>query len=153
LHTNDAASAITRLRDFGIEPFLLAATLRAVIAQRLVRRLCPACRVNGPADGTSVALLGLPAGARVWHAQGCGDCGHTGWQGRVGLYDLIRMTDALAARINEGATAADLAAAAGSPGLQALARHAVLDGLTTPAEALRVIGQSADEPPESAGHG
>jgi general secretion pathway protein E len=146
LHTNDAASAITRLRDFGIEPFLLAATLRAVIAQRLVRRLCPDCREAVPADAASRTLLALPAGSRVWQAPGCDACGHSGWRGRVGLYDLIRMTDGLAAHVNEGATAAELAAAAGSPGLQALARAAVLDGLTTPAEALRVIGQSAEEP-------
>jgi general secretion pathway protein E len=153
LHTNDAASAVTRLRDFGIEPFLLAATLRTVIAQRLVRRLCPACRTATPADAAATALLGLPAGSMVWQAPGCDACGHSGWQGRVGLYDLIRMNDSLAARINAGATAAELAAAAGSPGLVALARRAVLDGLTTPAEALRVIGQNADDAAESAGNG
>ncbi len=145
LHTNDAASAITRLRDFGIEPFLIAATLRAVVAQRLVRRLCPACRVAAPADAGAAAALGLPAGSTVWQAPGCGACHHTGWQGRVGLYDLIRMTDRLAAGINAGGTAADLAAAAGSKGLPALAREAVLSGLTTPTEALRVLGAGADD--------
>ena len=139
LHTNDAASAITRLKDFGIEPYLLAATVRAIIAQRLVRRLCPDCRAPAEA-GAAAAALTLPAGATVWHAPGCPACQGTGYRGRVGLYDLIRMNDALAAAINEGATAADLAAAAGSPGLAALARQAVLDGLTSPAEALRVMG-------------
>jgi general secretion pathway protein E len=138
LHTNDAASAVTRLRDFGVEPFLLAATLRAVVAQRLVRRLCPACRVARPADAASVAALALDAGAHVWHAPGCGPCGHTGWQGRIGLYDLITMDDALAGAINAGASAAQLAA--GRPGLLGAARVAVLAGLTSPAEALRVIG-------------
>jgi general secretion pathway protein E len=140
LHTNDAGSAITRLRDFGIEPYLLAATVRAIVAQRLVRRLCPACRVAVPADAAATAALGLPDGATVWHAPGCPACQHSGHQGRVGLYDLIRMNDALAAAINAGATAADLAAAAGSPGLPELARRAVLDGLTSPTEALRVMG-------------
>jgi general secretion pathway protein E len=153
LHTNDAASAITRLRDFGIEPFLIAATLRTVIAQRLVRRLCPSCRSAAPADAAARAALDLPAGALVWQAAGCEACRHSGWQGRIGLYDLITMTDTLAARINDGATAADLAAAAGSPGLQALARAAVLDGLTTPTEALRVIGQSAGDGQEDASDG
>ena len=146
LHTNDAASAITRLRDFGVEPFLLAATLRAVVAQRLVRRLCPACRTAHASDAGTAAALGIAAGTPVWAAPGCGSCNHTGWQGRVGLYDIIRMTDALAARINEGATAADLAAAAGSPGLPAIAAQAVIDGLTSPAEALRVMGSAEPEP-------
>jgi general secretion pathway protein E len=145
LHTNDAASAITRLRDFGIEPFLIAATLRAVVAQRLVRRLCPDCRVAAPADAGSSHALGLPSGSLIWHAPGCAACNQTGWQGRVGLYDLIRMTDTLAAGINDGATAADLAAAAGSHGLPALARDAVMKGLTTPAEALRVLGAGAED--------
>ena len=140
LHTNDAASAITRLRDFGVEPFLLAATLRAVVAQRLVRRLCPACRVSRPGDAASLSALGLPAGTPLWHAPGCPACNHTGWQGRVGLYDLLPLTDRLAARINAGATAAELAE--GSPGLTAVAAQAVAEGLTTPAEALRVIGGS-----------
>lgn len=146
LHTNDAASAITRLRDFGVEPFLLAATLRAVVAQRLVRRLCSACRIAHPADAAAAAALDLAPGTPVYEAPGCPACNGTGWQGRVGLYDIIRMNDALAQRINDGATAADLAAAAGSDGLPALARRAVSDGLTSPAEALRVMGLAETEP-------
>jgi general secretion pathway protein E len=140
LHTNDAASAITRLRDFGIEPFLIAATVRAVVAQRLVRRLCPACRTSAPATAADTAALALPTGSDVWQAPGCATCNHSGWQGRVGLYDLIRMSEPLAAGINAGATAAELAHAAGNEGLPALARAAVLAGHTTPAEALRVLG-------------
>jgi general secretion pathway protein E len=143
LHTNDAASAVTRLRDFGVEPFLLAATLRSVVAQRLVRRLCPACRQARPADAATMAALGLDARANVWHAPGCAPCGHSGWQGRIGLYDMLVMDDALATAINAGASAAQLAA--GRPGLVGAARAAVIAGLTSPAEALRVIG--GDEGP------
>lgn len=143
LHTNDAASAVTRLRDFGVEPFLLAATLRSVVAQRLVRRLCPQCRMQGPADAATCAALGLDAGTPVWHAPGCTACGHSGWQGRIGLYDMLVMDDALATAINAGASAAELAA--GRPGLLGAARAAVIAGLTSPAEALRVIG--GDEGP------
>ncbi|WP_353199269.1 ATPase, T2SS/T4P/T4SS family [Sandarakinorhabdus sp.] len=146
LHTNDAASAITRLRDFGVEPFLLAATLRAVVAQRLVRRLCPSCRTSRPADAGAASSLGLTAGDPIWHADGCTACNHTGWQGRVGLFEIIRMTDALATRIHAGASAVELAEAAGSPGLAAIARQAVIDGLTTAAEALRVMGLPELEP-------
>ncbi|MEI6486457.1 MAG: ATPase, T2SS/T4P/T4SS family [Sphingomonadales bacterium] len=145
LHTNDAASAITRLRDFGVEPFLLAATLRLVVAQRLVRRLCPGCRTAHPADTATAAALGLAAGTPVWSAPGCTACHQTGWQGRVGLYDSIRMTDTLAQAVHEGATAAALAQAAGSEGLSALAARAVTDGLTSPAEALRVMGLAEAE--------
>ncbi|WP_353216176.1 ATPase, T2SS/T4P/T4SS family [Sandarakinorhabdus sp.] len=153
LHTNDAASAITRLRDFGLEPFLLAATLRAVVAQRLVRRLCPHCRTSAPADSATAAALALEPGDLVWHAPGCSHCNHSGWQGRVGLFEIIRMTDALAVRIHAGASAADLAAAAGSAGLSAVARRAVTDGLTSPAEALRVMGMPDAEPASGAQDG
>lgn len=146
LHTNDAASAITRLRDFGVEPFLLAATLRAVVAQRLVRRLCPACRTARSADAGEAAALGLNPGDPLWQAPGCAACNHTGWQGRVGLFEIIRMTDALAARIHDGASALELAEAAGASGLAAVAAQAVTDGLTTPAEALRVMGLPDLEP-------
>jgi general secretion pathway protein E len=74
LHTNDAAAAVTRLLDMGIEPFLLSSSLLGVLAQRLVRKLCPSCKRH---DGQ-------------WHAVGCEHCGHTGYQGRVGVYELLR---------------------------------------------------------------
>ena len=87
LHTNDATSAVTRLADMGVEPYLLASSLLGVLAQRLVRTLCPACRVShAPAAGEQKlnAALGLPAEQPVWTAPGCDACNHTGHRGRTG---------------------------------------------------------------------
>ena len=89
LHTNDAASAVTRLVDMGVEPFLLASSLLAVMAQRLVRRLCPACRIVD-AEGR-------------WHAAGCPACAHSGYRGRLGLYELLRVDEGMQKRIHAGA--------------------------------------------------
>src|SRR6185312_3565366 len=90
LHTNDAASAITRLADMGVEPYLLASSLLGVLAQRLVRTLCPACRAPAhPTDGEGRLLetMGLPAAQRVFHASGCDACNATGYSGRTGIYE------------------------------------------------------------------
>lgn len=78
VHTNDAIGAVTRMRDMKVEPFLLASTLRAVIAQRLVRRLCPECRREERASGHVAELLGVPDGTSVFEPGGCGQCGQTG---------------------------------------------------------------------------
>jgi general secretion pathway protein E len=89
LHTNDAASAVTRLVDMGVEPFLLASSLLAVMAQRLVRRLCPGCRVADDDGG--------------WRPGGCGRCGHSGYRGRLGIYELLRVDDGMQKLIHAGA--------------------------------------------------
>src|SRR5690606_2233983 len=83
LHTNDAVSAVTRLVDMGVEPFLLASTLRGALAQRLVRKLCPHCKVSR-ADGTA-----------TWNPGGCVSCGHTGYSGRTGVHELFVLDDTL----------------------------------------------------------
>jgi general secretion pathway protein E len=141
VHTNDAAGAITRLRDMGIEPFLLASTLRAVIAQRLVRRLCPDCRVAAPADAATAALLGVAAGTPIWSAPGCAACNETGFRGRVGVFEAIRINDAIRRIILDGGDEEALSRAAftGAPALADAARSLVLSGVTTPAEAVRVM--------------
>jgi general secretion pathway protein E len=97
VHTNSAASAVTRLRDMGVEPFLLASTMSAVLAQRLVRRLCPACKEPQAPHAAELALLSLPPGApsAFARARGCLACGGTGYQGRTGIYELIVVDDAL----------------------------------------------------------
>jgi general secretion pathway protein E len=141
VHTNDAAGAITRLRDMGIEPFLLASTLRAVIAQRLVRRLCPDCRVAAPADEPTAAMLGVPVGTSIWSATGCANCGDSGFKGRVGVFEAVRVNDAIRRIILDGGDEDALAKAAFAqlPALPAAARAMVLAGVTTPAEAVRVM--------------
>ena len=148
VHTNDSAGAITRLRDMRIEPFLLASTLRAVLAQRLVRRLCGVCRKPHEAEAGTASALGLPAGVTVWEAVGCDACGQSGFRGRVGLFEAIRVDDTIRRLVGEGADEDAIAAHAFREGgtLTDEARRAVLDGTTTPAEAIRVARRdSADE--------
>ncbi len=149
VHTNDAAGAVTRLRDMGVEPFLLASTLRLVVAQRLVRRLCEICRGEEAADAATVRLLKLPKGSRVWRSHGCAACAQTGFTGRVGLYETVRIDDRVRKLINENGDEAAIAAIGEQAGgsLAQRAREAVLAGLTTPEEALRVTRQ------ETADHG
>ena len=140
VHTNDAVGAITRMRDMKIEPFLLASTLRAVIAQRLVRKLCDHCRKAVPANASVSALLGLDPGTIVHEAVGCEQCAQTGFKGRIGVFEAIRIDDTIRRLINDGGDEAIIARHAflHTPSLGAAARQLVRDGLTTAEEAVRV---------------
>ncbi|MDP3670643.1 MAG: type II secretion system ATPase GspE [Telluria sp.] len=127
LHTNDAAAAVTRLLDMGIEPFLLSSSLLGVMAQRLVRKLCPHCKT--------------PDAGIYWKAVGCDKCGHTGYQGRVGVYELLRTTDQIRAQIHNRASEADIRHAAQLTGMKTMREDGerwLRDGTTTQAELLRV---------------
>ena len=95
VHTNDAVGAITRMRDMKVEPFLLASTLRAVIAQRLVRRLCPTCRKPVKAPQSVAAMLGIAPGTLVYEPVGCEACGHSGYKGRIGVFEAIRIDETI----------------------------------------------------------
>ncbi len=97
VHTNSAAGAIQRLRDMGIEPYVLAATLKAVVAQRLVRRLCEHCRAPHTSTPEELAMFGLSASEvpQLWRPTGCMACNNTGYSGRLGVYELITVTSAL----------------------------------------------------------
>ncbi|MGZ3183230.1 MAG: type II secretion system ATPase GspE [Telluria sp.] len=126
LHTNDAAAAVTRLLDMGIEPFLLSSSLLGVLAQRLVRKLCTSCRTH---DG------------QRWHAVGCDKCGFTGYQGRVGVYELLQTTDAIRAQIHDRASEANIRASALAAGMHTMREDGerwLREGVTTEAELLRV---------------
>ncbi|MFC3107859.1 type II secretion system ATPase GspE [Undibacterium arcticum] len=126
LHTNDSAAAVTRLLDMGIEPFLLSSSLLGVVAQRLVRKLCPHCRHF---DGQS------------WQAVGCDQCGHTGYQGRVGVYELLTTTEQIRAQIHNQASEAEIRTAAQQDGMRTMREDGerwVMDGTTTQTELLRV---------------
>lgn len=146
VHTNDAIGAITRLKDLKVEPFLLASTLRAVVAQRLVRRLCPDCRQPAQADRKMAALLGIEPGAPVWRAVGCAACGHTGYKGRVGVFEAVRIDDVIRRHIYDGSDETMIARHAflHNPPLASAARALVASGETTPEEAIRVARQDAE---------
>lgn len=140
VHTNDAIGAVTRMRDMRVEPFLLASTLRAVIAQRLVRRLCPSCRSPAAAEGGAAALLGFDRGATVYHPVGCGECSQTGFRGRTGVFEALRVDGTVRRLINDGADEVAIArhAFGRAPTLGSAARALVLAGETTVEEAIRV---------------
>ncbi len=141
VHTNDAAGAITRMRDMGVEPFLLASTLRAVIAQRLVRRLCPHCREAREIDAGMADALGLKKVRTVWTAKGCDQCAQTGYQGRVGVFEAVRVDDTIRQMIHDNADEAAIArhAFADSPTLAKAVRRMVRDGVTSAEEAARIM--------------
>ena len=145
VHTNDAIGAITRLRDMKVEPFLIASTVRAVLAQRLVRRLCPACRAPAPAAASLVTLLGIEPGTNVHEPRGCAACGGAGYKGRIGLFEALKVDDHIRRLINAGADETAVAAHAfrSAPKLAAAARALVVDGVTSPEEAIRVSRHEA----------
>ncbi len=145
LHTNTAASAVTRLLDMGVEPFLITSTVNAVLAQRLVRRLCPHCREPYiPTDAELVALGVDPAqhrAATLYHARGCDACGQTGFRGRVAILELLLMDEAIGRLVLDRAEAREVGRAATSAGMRSM----LVDGLikaeageTTVEEVLRV---------------
>jgi general secretion pathway protein E len=147
VHTNDAVGAITRMRDMKIEPFLLASTLRAVIAQRLVRRLCPDCRKTVTATASVSALLGFEDGATIYEPVGCESCGGSGFKGRIGVFEAIRIDEPIRRLINEGGDETLIArhAFATASNLGAAARQLVRDGVTTPEEAVRISRRGSDD--------
>lgn len=147
VHTNDAAGAVTRLRDMGVEPFLLASTLRLIMAQRLVRRLCVECRTPETADASAIRLAKLKPGETVWRAHGCPACNQTGYQGRVGVYEAIRVDDRIRRLIAEGADedAINDAAFRKRDTLSGRARALVRKGVTSIEEAVRVTRQDATD--------
>lgn len=103
LHTNDAVGAVARLVDMGVEQFLLASSLIGILAQRLVRKLCPQCKRAHAPDATECALLGR-AVATIYSAVGCVDCNQTGYRGRTGIYELISVDEDLRRQIHDGSS-------------------------------------------------
>ncbi|TYO97564.1 type II secretion system protein E (GspE) [Geothermobacter ehrlichii] len=147
LHTNDAAGALTRLVEMGIEPFLAASSIVAVMAQRLVRRLCPRCRQPFTPDDELLRSLGageLPADAVFYRPAGCDDCLQIGYHGRTGIYELMPMDDTLRELLMQGKDANSIAAAALRRGMRSLRNDGLrkaLAGETSIEEVLRVTSE------------
>jgi type II secretion system protein E len=142
LHTNDAPSAITRLIDMGVAPFLVASTVQGVLAQRLVRRVCPACRITDNATAEERAFLGEPPMQQVIRSNGCDKCHGTGYFGRVGIFELLVITEALRQLIVTKASASALRATAAREGMRGLREDGIAkirEGITTMSEVLRVV--------------
>ena len=148
IHTNSAAATITRLLDMGVEDYLLASSLKGVLAQRLVRTLCPSCAMKASVSDVEAArLLRLagPAGDRanmnVHAPRGCGSCQGTGYRGRTAIYELLTVTPALRDTIAAGTQESSIEHAAVSSGMTTLMQNGmakVISGETTMHEVLRV---------------
>ena len=142
LHTNDAASAATRLIDMGVEPFLVSSTLSGVMAQRLVRVICPSCKkeVNLKKAGLPKTLK-WPKGGKVYKGVGCRACRNGGYRGRTGLYELLMMNEELGEQIIERVPASALVRTGQANGMRMLSEDGwlkVREGITTPDEVMRV---------------
>ncbi len=133
LHTNDSVSAVTRLTDMGVEPFLLSSSLLGVLAQRLVRRLCPQCKVPATHNDAGETM--------EWRAKGCPVCNHTGYHGRTGIHELFVIDDDLRRLIHEGAGEQELRTAAVKAGMRSMREDGarwIRSGSTSPEEIIRV---------------
>lgn len=143
LHTNDAAGAVTRLQDMGVEGYLISSSLLGIQAQRLVRRVCTDCQEEHPISEDELAVLQIEVQEcpTIVRGRGCEACGQTGYRGRVGLYELLLMSDAIRHHIASGADAnviRDEAIASGMRTLRQDALEKLKAGLTTPEEVVRV---------------
>jgi len=145
LHTNDAPSAFTRLIDMGIEPFLVASSVEAVMAQRLVRTICPVCKTEQKVERSYLKKIGFPENeintAKFWHGAGCEDCRQLGYQGRKGIYELLNVTEAIRPLVMNRAPATTISQRAIENGMRTLRTdgwNKVKNGETTIEEVLRV---------------
>lgn len=144
IHTNDAPSTVTRLVDMGVEPFLISATLESVVAQRLVRSVCPDCRVEFEPDEEVLMELGpdadLVRGRTLSYGKGCDKCHHTGYRGRTGLFEIMTIDDEIRRLIEANASIEELREAAITGGMRSLREaglRAAAEGRTTIEEVLR----------------
>lgn len=147
LHTNTAVGAITRLRDMGVEPFLLSSSLVAVLAQRLVRLLCPHCKEAHEADAGQCERLGLSPDIQpptLYNPKGCGECNHTGYAGRTGIYELVVLDEGLRTLIHDGVGEQQLESHARtlSESIRDDGMRLVLKGMSTLEEILRVTREN-----------
>lgn len=142
LHTNDAASAFTRLIEMGVEPFLIASSTIGVIAQRLVRKICPLCREEYTPEEDTTAYLGFDSGTVLSRGRGCPGCSGSGYAGRVGVFEVLSVTDEVRRAVTQGRTSQETGKRAVAQGMKTLmdyARTLLLGGVTTVEEVLRTV--------------
>jgi len=151
LHTNDAPGAVTRLIDMGVEPFLLASSLEAVLAQRLVRRICLNCKKPYKPDENLIQSLNgnmtFDPGKKLYRGTGCSECMQSGMRGRMGIFELLRITDSLRELIASRPATEQIikAAPADHVGMRHDGIAKMLSGITTPEEVLRVTQGVGEE--------
>lgn len=143
IHTNDSASTVARLLDMGVEDYLVASTIRCILAQRLARRICPNCKEEYRPNATELKLAKIPedADVRFYRGKGCPECNQSGYRGRAGLYELMNITPELEEMITQRRNANEIKKVAIAQGMQTLRENGfrkVLSGLTTIDEVIRV---------------
>jgi type IV pilus assembly protein PilB len=148
LHTNDAPSTVARLTDMGIEPFMISSSLLCVCAQRLMRRLCKTCRIGYTPEGREAEILEKAIGWKgsifKHNPKGCSKCGSTGYRGRVGIHELMTISEDLITAINKGMETSELKKIAVAGGMVTLHQDSILkvkEGITAIDEALSVVPQ------------
>lgn len=147
LHTNDAPSAVVRMVDMGIEPYLISATVIGVLAQRLGRKICAKCKTSYEVPAAQLRRFGFrPSSAdemvTLYRGEGCDACRHTGYKGRIGFYELMRLNDEIRELVVRRSPLADIREAAKANGMHELREDGllkVLEGMTTPDEVMRVV--------------
>jgi type II secretory ATPase GspE/PulE/Tfp pilus assembly ATPase PilB-like protein len=153
VHTNDAPSTITRMVDQGVEPYLVASSLVLVIAQRLVRTICPHCKVASAVtdeDAAKLRKVGIEEAAmegQVYSGRGCEECFESGYAGRTAIYEFLTVDEVLRTQIMDGVTAAEMKRSAIERGMMTLredGRQKIVSGLTTADEVLRVTQLDID---------
>jgi general secretion pathway protein E len=152
LHTNDAAGAVSRLLDLGVEPFLVSSTLVGCVAQRLPRKICNVCKRDAVLTPEEVAVLGIhipdgkPKELRVKVGEGCVNCRGTGLYGRAGVYEVLEVNDKIRRAIGAQRDSAEILRLARQDGMKTLREHAIRKlalGVTSFDEVLRVTGENA----------
>lgn len=151
IHTNDAVGTIERLEDIGVEPYLIATALRAVISQRLVRRICPKCKKSYEATDEEVRRLGLSTEHKhiFYRGEGCADCFNTGYRGRIGVFEILEITPEIRPLISQqaGRSAIEQELASAHSEFKTLRENAIQlveEGITTAEEVQRVIYETGD---------
>ena len=142
LHTNDAPGAVTRLVDMGVQPYFVSDALSGVIAQRLVRKLCPHCKKGKTTNQKEMKILGIDAPTRIYQAVGCPACNGTGYRGRLGIHEILEVDEEMKELIQKGATTEEIrrhAKANGMLSLKDTCSNAVLNGETSLNELMDVI--------------
>jgi type II secretory ATPase GspE/PulE/Tfp pilus assembly ATPase PilB-like protein len=151
LHTNDAPSAVARLIDIGVQPFLISSAVRAIMAQRLVRKVCPNCRHPYELSEAELSTLGVTAtqmeGASVVKGAGCDTCKHLGYKGRAGIFEIFLIDDDVRHMVNSKASTVELRKRAREMGMRTLREDGVrkvLAGMTTAEEVIGVTMSDSD---------
>jgi general secretion pathway protein E len=146
VHTNSAVAAIARLRDMGIESYLLASSLKTIIAQRLVRRLCESCKVSDTPDTETLAKLGLNSSSKCFKASGCDDCLDSGYKGRIAIAECLTVDKTIREMIHNSSSEADIAdyAFKKNESIDQASKNLITSGITSCDEILRVNNMKED---------